>query len=73
MVSRSSIIKAILFIIFSMPLFDAYATDLTLNSSYAQVYFSPNGGCTEAIVKEIENATLQRIETISVQRLSMSL
>lgn len=32
------------------------AADLTLNSTPTQVYFSPNGGCTEAIVKEIGKA-----------------
>ncbi len=34
----------------------SYATDLTLNNTPAQVYFSPNGGCTNAIVKEIGKA-----------------
>jgi phosphatidylserine/phosphatidylglycerophosphate/cardiolipin synthase-like enzyme len=34
-----------------------YTKDLTLNNAPpTQVYFSPNGGCTEAIVKEITNA-----------------
>jgi phosphatidylserine/phosphatidylglycerophosphate/cardiolipin synthase-like enzyme len=32
------------------------ATDLTLNNTPVQVYFSPNGGCTESIVKEIDAA-----------------
>ena len=32
------------------------ATDLTLNNTPAQVYFSPHGGCTDAIVKEITKA-----------------
>jgi phosphatidylserine/phosphatidylglycerophosphate/cardiolipin synthase-like enzyme len=32
------------------------ATELTLNNTPAQVYFSPNGGCTEAIVDQISNA-----------------
>lgn len=32
------------------------AADLTLNNTPTQVYFSPNGGCTEAIVKEIGKA-----------------
>jgi phosphatidylserine/phosphatidylglycerophosphate/cardiolipin synthase-like enzyme len=30
--------------------------DLTLNSTPVQVYFSPNGGCTDAIVKAISEA-----------------
>lgn len=32
------------------------STDLTSNSAPAQVYFSPNGGCTHAIVDRIDNA-----------------
>jgi phosphatidylserine/phosphatidylglycerophosphate/cardiolipin synthase-like enzyme len=32
------------------------ATDLTLNNTPAQVNFSPRGGCTDAIVKEISKA-----------------
>ena len=32
------------------------ATDVTLNNTPAQVYFSPHGGCTDAIVKEIGKA-----------------
>lgn len=32
------------------------AADLTLNNTPTQIYFSPNGGCTEAIVKEIGKA-----------------
>ena len=32
------------------------AVDFILNKTPAQVYFSPNGGCTEAIVREIEGA-----------------
>jgi phosphatidylserine/phosphatidylglycerophosphate/cardiolipin synthase-like enzyme len=37
-----------------MPL--AYAADLTLNNTPTRVCFSPHGGCTEAIVKELDNA-----------------
>jgi hypothetical protein len=33
-----------------------HAKSLILNNAPTQVYFSPNGGCTEAIVKEITNA-----------------
>jgi phosphatidylserine/phosphatidylglycerophosphate/cardiolipin synthase-like enzyme len=32
------------------------ATDLTLNNTQTQVCFSPNGGCTETIVNQIEAA-----------------
>jgi phosphatidylserine/phosphatidylglycerophosphate/cardiolipin synthase-like enzyme len=54
--------KRILLIIVSLSLFFfsspqiSHATDLTLNNTPAQIYFSPKGGCTEAIVKEIGNA-----------------
>jgi phosphatidylserine/phosphatidylglycerophosphate/cardiolipin synthase-like enzyme len=34
----------------------AHATDLTLNNTPAQIYFSPKGGCTEAIVSQIDKA-----------------
>ncbi len=34
----------------------SYAMDLTLNNTPAQVYFSPNGGCTNAIVRELRKA-----------------
>jgi len=37
----------------------SYAIDLTLNNTHAKVYFSPNGGCTQAIIKEIDNAKLE--------------
>jgi hypothetical protein len=33
-----------------------HAKSLILNNVPTQVYFSPNGGCTEAIVEEISNA-----------------
>ena len=35
------------------------ATDVSLNNSTVQVYFSPNGGCTDAIIKEIGKAKLE--------------
>ena len=38
----------------SMPL--VYAADLTLNNTHTRVCFSPRGGCTAAIVKEIDSA-----------------
>ena len=34
----------------------ADAKDLTLNNAPTQVYFSPNGGCTEAIVDALDHA-----------------
>jgi phosphatidylserine/phosphatidylglycerophosphate/cardiolipin synthase-like enzyme len=50
----SIIIFSILFI-FSNPSITT-AADLTLNNTPAQIYFSPKGGCTEAIVNEISHA-----------------
>jgi hypothetical protein len=35
-----------------------YAKFLILNNGPTQMYFSPNGGCTEAIVKEKTNANI---------------
>jgi phosphatidylserine/phosphatidylglycerophosphate/cardiolipin synthase-like enzyme len=34
----------------------SYATDLTLNNAQTQVYFSPHGNCTEAIISKIDKA-----------------
>jgi phosphatidylserine/phosphatidylglycerophosphate/cardiolipin synthase-like enzyme len=56
---RKFIVTVILLFVFgsgcvSVPL--AYAADLTLNNTPTRVCFSPHGGCTEAIVKEIDNA-----------------
>jgi phosphatidylserine/phosphatidylglycerophosphate/cardiolipin synthase-like enzyme len=33
-----------------------YPAEITLNNAPTQVYFSPKGGCTDAIIKEITNA-----------------
>ena len=44
------------FVIFVLFISLGQATDLTLNNTPTQVYFSPHGNCTEAIVKEIDNA-----------------
>ena len=35
---------------------NSQATELTLNNTPAQVYFSPNGGATDAVVKEAGRA-----------------
>jgi phosphatidylserine/phosphatidylglycerophosphate/cardiolipin synthase-like enzyme len=35
---------------------NAHPAEIILNNAPTQVYFSPNGGCTEAIVKEISAA-----------------
>jgi len=61
-VNKLSMKKQITLIIFLLSLFFfqspqiSHATDLTLNNTPAQIYFSPKGGCTEAIVKEIGHA-----------------
>jgi phosphatidylserine/phosphatidylglycerophosphate/cardiolipin synthase-like enzyme len=47
-------ITLILILLLSAPA--TYAETLILENAPTQVYFSPNGGCTEAIVKEITNA-----------------
>jgi phosphatidylserine/phosphatidylglycerophosphate/cardiolipin synthase-like enzyme len=49
-------IAVILFVILLIALQPGYAIDLTLNNTPAQVCFSPNGGCTETIVNQIETA-----------------
>jgi phosphatidylserine/phosphatidylglycerophosphate/cardiolipin synthase-like enzyme len=54
--------KRILWIIISFnfitfPLYQiSHATDLTLNNTQTQVCFSPRGGCTEAIISQIDKA-----------------
>ena len=54
--------KRVLLVIvsFSLILFPlhqtSHAANITLNNTPAQIYFSPNGGCTEAIVNEISHA-----------------
>jgi phosphatidylserine/phosphatidylglycerophosphate/cardiolipin synthase-like enzyme len=49
-------ISVILFGVLLLALQPGYATDLTLHNSPTQVCFSPNGGCTETIVNQIEAA-----------------
>jgi phosphatidylserine/phosphatidylglycerophosphate/cardiolipin synthase-like enzyme len=43
-----------LFFLIICPL--SHATDLTLNNTPTQIYFSPKGGCTQAIIHQIDNA-----------------
>jgi phosphatidylserine/phosphatidylglycerophosphate/cardiolipin synthase-like enzyme len=50
-----SIIVSLSFFLFPLHQI-SYATDLTLNNTPTQVCFSPNGGCTETIVNQIETA-----------------
>jgi phosphatidylserine/phosphatidylglycerophosphate/cardiolipin synthase-like enzyme len=40
----------------SLTFLPAHAADLTLTNTPAKVYFSPKGGCTEAIISEIHGA-----------------
>ncbi len=47
------LISALLLLTIAGP---SYSTDLTLNNTPTHVYFSPGGGCTDAIVKEINKA-----------------
>ena len=37
----------------------AQSIEFTFNNTPAKVYFSPNGGATQAIIKEIDNATME--------------
>jgi len=50
----SAIVIGIL-LVFSLS-FSLQAADLTLNHTPVQVYFSPHGGCTQAIVDQISQA-----------------
>lgn len=54
----SAIACVLLFVLSVWPL-HSYATGLTLSNAPAQVYFSPNGGYTEAIIREIKGANLR--------------
>ncbi len=49
-------IRTLLLLILLFGCSNTQATDITLNNTPAQVYFSPKGGCTDAIVKEIGKA-----------------
>jgi len=52
MLNASSLILAILLILSP----SSHATNLTLNNAPTEVFFSPKGGCTEAIIKQIDQA-----------------
>jgi len=56
---KRSTIPVFILILISVFFSSSSAYNLTLNNTPAQVYFSPKGGCTNAIVKEIDNATLE--------------
>lgn len=55
---RFAVISVILLALSFFP-WITYSFDLTLNNTPAHVYFSPNGGCTNAIIKEIDSATME--------------
>jgi phosphatidylserine/phosphatidylglycerophosphate/cardiolipin synthase-like enzyme len=50
---RRLFISALLLLVITAP---SLATVMTLNNTPTQIYFSPHGGCTDAIVKEISKA-----------------
>jgi len=54
-------VSAHIFIILILSVFcsSSFAYNLTLNNTPPQVHFSPKGCCTETIVKEIDNATME--------------
>ena len=56
-----SIIVSLSFIFFPLNHI-SHATDLTLNNTQTQVCFSPNSGCTEAIVSQIDKAKSEILE-----------
>ena len=58
MKKRSTVISFMIFILLTFCT-TSNAINLTLNNTPAQVYFSPKGGCTDAIVREIDNATME--------------
>ena len=51
------ILAAFLFVVLLIPFQPGHATDLTLHKDTSiQVYFSPDGGCTDAINKVLGQA-----------------
>jgi phosphatidylserine/phosphatidylglycerophosphate/cardiolipin synthase-like enzyme len=53
---KSISLTAFLFLVLLITIQPGHAADLTLNNTSAQVYFSPKGGCTEAIISQIDRA-----------------
>lgn len=56
---KRSIMPVLIFMFVFTIFSSSSAYNLTLNNTPAKVFFSPNGGATNAIVKEIDNATLE--------------
>ena len=62
---KKSLIAFAVLIALSVPAV-GHAVDLTLRDAPASVYFSPDGGATEAIVREIDKATLDvRVQVVT--------
>jgi phosphatidylserine/phosphatidylglycerophosphate/cardiolipin synthase-like enzyme len=53
---KKSILIIFIGLFLTLSVIVGHCADLVLNDTPVQVYFSPNGGCTEAVVKEIDNA-----------------
>ena len=53
---RSNIFPYLAFLILLAIPSISYPFNLTLTNTPTQVYFSPRGGCTEAIISEIDHA-----------------
>ncbi len=55
------IFSLLLFLVFllSLPFQSCYSAELIVNNTPVQVYFSPFGGCAQAIVKKIGNGRNQ--------------
>jgi phosphatidylserine/phosphatidylglycerophosphate/cardiolipin synthase-like enzyme len=52
------IIALVVLLALSLPV-TGHAVDLTLHDAPTRLYFSPNGGATQAVVREIDDATLE--------------
>jgi phosphatidylserine/phosphatidylglycerophosphate/cardiolipin synthase-like enzyme len=48
--------KILVILLALMPWGICHSAELILDNTPVQVYFSPNGGCTDGIIKEIDNA-----------------
>jgi phosphatidylserine/phosphatidylglycerophosphate/cardiolipin synthase-like enzyme len=53
-------LSLILVLLFIHP--SAYPAEITLNNAPTQVCFNPNGGCTDAIIKQIDSAKSEILE-----------
>ena len=54
---KNIFITVLIFFALLIALYSGHASDLTLpKDTQTQVYFSPKGGCTEAIVNQIDHA-----------------